>query len=80
MRRSSFHENWQFTRCATGERETVELPHDATIAEPRDPDIRIGYLSAFYHGGKYKYEKHFPAPRGKPSISNSRASTAALKS
>lgn len=64
MQRISFGDSWSFTRVATGETTTVDLPHDATISEPRDPDIRIGYLSAFYHGGKYKYEKHFPRPEG----------------
>lgn len=43
--------------------ERVDLPHDATISEPRDPSIRIGYLCAFYHGGKYEYRKSFTLPR-----------------
>ncbi len=62
MQRISFHENWTFIRVATGEQTAVDLPHDATIAEPRDPAIRIGYLCAFYHGGRYEYVKRFSVP------------------
>lgn len=63
MQKISFSEGWQFTRVATGETYTVALPHDATISEPRDPNIRIGYLCAFYHGGQYKYVKKFMLPQ-----------------
>lgn len=63
MQRISFHQNWRFTRIATGETSVVNLPHDATISEPRDPAIRIGYLCAFYHGGKYEYVKNFTVPQ-----------------
>ena len=63
MQKISFSEGWQFTRVATGETYTVALPHDATISEPRDPNIRIGYLCAFYHGGRYEYVKKFMLPQ-----------------
>ena len=68
MQRISFGDNWSFTRVATGETTTVDLPHDATISEPRDPDIRIGYLCAFYHGGKYEYEKRFSFSEGGEAV------------
>ena len=63
MKRISFNNDWHFTRLASGKTERVDLPHDATISEPRDPAIRIGYLCAFYHGGKYEYRKSFTLPR-----------------
>lgn len=59
MKKSDFNQNWQFTSKKTGETKTVCLPHDATISEERDPDIPIGYLCAFYHGGEYRYHKKF---------------------
>lgn len=62
MRKINFNRGWQFTRLESGETIPVTLPHDATISEPRDPDIRIGYLCAFYHGGKYEYKKVFSLP------------------
>lgn len=63
MKRISFNDDWHFTRLASGKTERVDLPHDATISEPRDPSIRIGYLCAFYHGGKYEYRKSFTLPQ-----------------
>lgn len=59
MQKILFTQNWEFVRLSTGEKQTVHLPHDATIGEDRDPNIRIGYLCAYFHGGKYEYVKRF---------------------
>lgn len=63
MKRISFDNDWLFTRLSSGETQRVNLPHDASISEPRDPAIRIGYLCAFYHGGKYEYRNSFSLPK-----------------
>ena len=63
MKKLLLNTDWQFTDFQTQEQKTVCLPHDATIGSDRDPDIRIGYLSAFYHGGTYEYIKTFVVPK-----------------
>ena len=55
MKKVSFNEGW---RCNG---QPVTLPHDAQIAEKRDPDVSDGG-HAYFPGGIYTYEKTFTAP------------------
>lgn len=50
--------NWSFYKEGSTP-VTVDLPHDAMIAEKRDGKTRNGVNSGFFPGGKYVYEKRF---------------------
>lgn len=58
MRRILFNEGWEF-RKEHGDWHPVTLPHDAMQGEKRDPQAPSGNAGAYYHGGKYSYEKTF---------------------
>lgn len=60
MRRISFNEGWTVWKDGhETERREISLPYDAMIHEKRDPDMKDGSASGFFHGGKYFYEKRF---------------------
>lgn len=59
MDKLDFCRDWEFYSEKSNTKTKLNLPHDATIGEDRDPEIRIGYLSGFYHGGNYVYTKKF---------------------
>ena len=61
MKQQPFHSGWTFRKRGS-EAISVELPHDATIHEKRDPDSASGTGGAFFPGGFYIYEKTFEAP------------------
>lgn len=56
MKEFNFNGNWQ---CDGND---VTLPHDITISEDRNPDIRNYFLSAGFGGGKHTYTKDFKVP------------------
>lgn len=68
----NFNADWQFEKGSSDSRmnsflgktnvQTVHLPHDAMIHEPRTPDTTNGAQTGFYPGGEYIYQKHFTAP------------------
>lgn len=41
---------------------SVNLPHDAMLAEKRDAHCHNGKQSGFFPGGKYTYQKSFQVP------------------
>ena len=49
---------WEFQK-ENGERQLVDLPHDAMSTEKRYPACRSGVAGAFFPGGKYRYRNHF---------------------
>ncbi len=60
MERQLFTEGWLF--AAQGEEwKEVNLPHDATLEEKRDPEALSGTSGAYYPGGVYRYQKKFIA-------------------
>lgn len=74
----NFNADWQFEKGSSDSRmnsflgksnvQTVHLPHDAMIHEPRTPNTPNGAQTGFYPGGEYIYQKRFTAPaewRGK---------------
>ena len=61
MIRKSFCDAWNFKK-ENGEIKVVDLPHDATILEQRDPKSPGGSAGAFFPPGKYLYEKKFLVP------------------
>lgn len=65
MIRSSFSDGW-FVGHDTADRALDEgpitLPHDAMIAEPRDPATPNGHNTGYYPGGVYRYTKRFFVP------------------
>jgi hypothetical protein len=71
MRRTPFTAGWQTRRHANAFAEMVgaaapwqdvTLPHDATLAEPRDAAHGAG--SGYFPGGTYEYRKGFDVPAG----------------
>ncbi len=61
MKRIDFQGNWRFGR--QGEPlQPVQLPHDAMLAEKRDPRNPSGPAGAYFPGGIYVYEKMLTAP------------------
>ncbi|MBR1780715.1 MAG: hypothetical protein IJ751_04850 [Oscillospiraceae bacterium] len=56
MKKSSFNDNWLY------QSQTVTLPHDAMLHEPRDPNAKSGSAGAFFPDGEYVYEKKFQRP------------------
>lgn len=65
MIRSSFSDDW-FVGHDTADRARDEgpitLPHDAMIAESRDPATPNGHNTGYYPGGVYRYTKRFFVP------------------
>lgn len=53
-----FNLDWQFSKEG-GNPYTINLPHDAMLAEQRDPNCHNGKQSGYFPGGKYRYEKTF---------------------
>lgn len=60
MKKETINQNWLFSRFGEEDRAVrVNLPHDAMILEPRDPQLENGTASGFYPGGKYVYTRRF---------------------
>lgn len=58
MKREGFCEGWEFSR--DGESfAAVIVPHDAMLGAPRSADAPAGSASGYFHGGDYRYRKHF---------------------
>ena len=53
-----FNKDWRF-RKEDGIFTHVDLPHDATLIEPRQADCRNGVNTGYFPGGIYEYEKDF---------------------
>ncbi|MBN2047335.1 MAG: DUF4982 domain-containing protein [Anaerolineaceae bacterium] len=62
MKRINFNQHWSFQKHGADHWQTVDLPHDAMIHEPRDPESATGSAGAHFPGGKYVYEKTFDVP------------------
>lgn len=62
MIKESFNTKWTFYKEGSDQKQTVDLPHDAMINEPRDPNSPGGRDVAFFTGGVYHYEKTFFVP------------------
>ena len=56
MKRFDFCENWTCNGTA------VTVPHDAMLHGERRADAPSGSGGAYFPGGSYCYEKHFPRP------------------
>lgn len=64
MEKLSFNRDWTFFKDGHEETsKTIDLPHDAMISEPRDPECKNGMNTGFFPGGKYWYVKAFEVPR-----------------
>lgn len=71
MQRILFNDGWQYRdkvnpfaepgRTAMGYQDIV-LPHDAMIAQRRDPELALGASVAYFPGGVYEYRKVFDLP------------------
>ena len=61
MKRIDFNQNWQF-RKGDMEPQTIALPHDAMLYEPRDPGCLNGKSTGYFPGGVYIYTKVFTVP------------------
>ena len=69
MIKESFNRGWKFERSGGSafaalmgggaEKETVDLPHDASIHEKRDPNEPNGSGNGFFHENNYVYSKEF---------------------
>ena len=53
MKKLSFNDGWKMNGDA------VIVPHDAMIHAARSTDAPSGSAQAYFHGGKYIYEKTF---------------------
>lgn len=58
MKSVLFNRDWRFQK-KRGEWIRVTLPHDAMQGEKRDAQAPSGNSGAYYHGGKYCYERVF---------------------
>jgi beta-galactosidase len=56
-----FDADWTFTREGANP-ETVVLPHDAMLAEPRSPEAASGSHGGYFPGGRYSYTRRWRAP------------------
>ncbi len=52
-----FNMGWRFSKYGEANYSIVNLPHDAMLHEPRDPECDNSYNTGFYPGGKYNYVK-----------------------
>lgn len=59
MGKYDFNQNWQFWSEEERHRRNVVLPHDAMLSGKRSADAPGKSAAAFFHGGKYYYEKEF---------------------
>ena len=69
MKKISFNQDWTFQKGtggifamisgASGEAQKVNLPHDAEILTPRNPDEPNGSGNGFFHAENYIYSKDF---------------------
>lgn len=60
MRRVNINSSWQFRSIGGGNNgkgawQSITLPHDAMIHEPRTPRTGNGYNTGYYPGGSYEY-------------------------
>ncbi len=62
MQRLNFNQGWEFQKAGSSEWQAVHLPHDAMLAEKRDPGCANGANTGYFPGGKYLYRKRFDAP------------------
>lgn len=56
MKKISFNKDWVF--CG----KKITLPHDAMLAETRDPECKNGVNTSWFPGGVYEYTKRFMIP------------------
>lgn len=56
MKKIRLLQDWQFWK-ADGQKQQVQLPHDAMLLETRVADMENGSSSGYYPGGKYYYAK-----------------------
>lgn len=57
MEKIDFNQNWIFYKKEDGEKQKVNIPHDAMIHEKRQPDSPSGSAGGYFPGGIYCYEK-----------------------
>ncbi len=63
MKQIDFNSGWTFRALTDeGPGQSVTLPHDAMIGEPRVPDSPGANNTGYYRGRDYVYEKTFTAP------------------
>ena len=58
MKKTLFTGGWRFSAAGEPLRPVI-LPHDAMLHRPRDPAALSGSAGAYFHGGRYVYEKSF---------------------
>lgn len=59
MRKERINSDWIFWKDGhEGEKQHIDLPHDAMLTEERIPDLPNGNATGFYPGGKYIYTKN----------------------
>jgi len=63
MKRELIDRNWRF-KFKDSEFTDVDLPHDYSIIQKRDPNSTAGYLGGFFPGGVAVYEKSLFIPAG----------------
>ena len=63
MERTGFCSGWEFSRNG-GDYVAVVVPHDAMLGAKRDSSAPAGSASGYYHGGSYRYRKHFQLTEG----------------
>lgn len=63
MGKQEFNQNWLFWSEEDENKRDVTLPHDAMLLGKRSADAPGQSAAAFFHGGKYFYEKEFDAPK-----------------
>lgn len=56
MKKFVINENWMFYKEGESA-QPIQLPHDAMLAEKRDPELTEGSASGYFPGGKYYYER-----------------------
>ncbi len=69
MQKIDFNKNWRFSKMLSmfesfgpkADPVAVDLPHDAMLAEGRDPQKSDGSSVGYFKGGQWKYEKTFTA-------------------
>lgn len=65
MFRQALDSNWFFSRLGEeSQKRTVNIPHDAMLAEPRAAEWAGGTNTGWFAGRDYVYEKTFTAPIG----------------
>lgn len=64
MKKINFNENWLFS-LNDGEKAEINLPHDFSICQERDPNAKSNQHGGFFQGGIGQYEKTFIAKKNK---------------